>query len=1120
MFRVSHHSVRFVLAACIAFWSCAFGAAQVHEQAKPSGSESPNAVSALKTLQFREIGPAIMGGRIDDFAVVESNPNIVYVGTATGGIWKTTNAGTSWEPLFDKQSVSTIGDLALAPSDPSILWAGSGEPNNRQSSSWGDGIYKSADSGKTWAKMGLEDTHHIGRVVIHPSNPNTVYAAALGHLWGPNHERGVFKTSDGGKTWTQSLFINEDTGVSDIAMDPDSPETLYAAAYERRRTPYGFNGGGTHGAIYKTTDGGATWRKLTKGLPYENGGDVGRIGLDIYRRNSNIVYAEIQHAKGGIFRSEDKGETWTKMSSTNPRPSYYSQIRVDPNNDLRIWVLGAPMSFSEDGGKTFSTKRVTKIHGDFHAMWINPANSNHMIVGSDGGIYWSFDAGRTWDFVNTIPLGQFYEIGVDMQKPYHVCGGLQDNASWCGPSQTLGPDGPANEDWTRIVGGDGFYAQIDPTDSSTVYSESQDGHLIRRNLKTLEARSIMPYAREGEAPYRFQWNSPIVISAFDHNTIYYGGNFAFKSTNRGDTWAKLGPDLTTGVDRNKLAIFGKVPDKETLSRADGVQHYPTITSMSESPVSAKVLWVGTDDGNLQVTRDGGQNWKNVVGRVLGVPKGTYVSRVIASRGAEGAAYATFDGHRSDDYKVYVFMTSDYGDTWKSISGGIPKNAGSVHVIREHPKNQNLLFVGTEFGMFASWDRGASWWPFKQNLPTVPVYDIAIHPRDNDLIVATHGRSIWILDDLTPIEKINPNTLGQDLVLFDSRPGTAWRTYSTRWYGGHKNFVAKNPLYGSLITYYLKTSVPPPPPPKVDAAEDEPESAGQMTGGRHRGAGEEAGATAGGEKKGGMVKITILDKDGKEVRHFEGPGAAGVNRINWDLRYDPPAEPSPQQLEAMAQGFGFGPRGPLAEPGEYTVKLNAGGKEATGKAAVEEDSRLEISAAERTARRETIAKLYEMAKNIEKGRDSIVGLKEALTATKNSWKKEAGKSDGIKIPDNIKNAMDALSKKVNVLHARFVPPAIPMGNAGPPLEYAPPPLPGRVESLMGEIGNYTAGPSGQEMQQVEDVTKLVDDAMSQLRKVVDEDLPNLNKMMNEANIPHIRILPPIAKRDAEEDIEQQ
>src|SRR5499427_3840317 len=471
--------------------------------ATAAAGEPQNPTDKFKNLEFREIGPAIMGGRIDDFAVVESNPNIVFVGVASGGVWKTVNNGTTWEPVFDKEGVSTIGDIAIAPSDPSIVWVGSGEPNNRQSSSWGDGIYKSTDGGKTWKNMGLAATHHIGRVVIHPKNPAVVYAAALGHLWGANSERGVYKTTDGGKTWSQVLKISSDTGVSDLAMDPESPDTLYASAYERRRTPFGFNGGGSAAGIYKTTDGGATWKKLTKGLPYENGGETGRIGLDIYRKDPNIVYALVQH---------EKGETWKKMSDTDPRPSYYSQVRIDPSNDLRIWVLGAAMYFSEDGGKTFNTRRVQKIHGDFHALWIDPSNSNHILAGSDGGIHWSYDNGKTWDFVNTIAIGQFYEIGLDNEKPYHVCGGLQDNGSWCGPSQTYSRDGIGNEDWTLIHGGDGFYAEIDNVEPWIVYTESQDGFIARRNLRTGQERSIKPEAKYGDAHFRFQWNSPVAVS--------------------------------------------------------------------------------------------------------------------------------------------------------------------------------------------------------------------------------------------------------------------------------------------------------------------------------------------------------------------------------------------------------------------------------------------------------------------------------------------------------------------------------------------------------------------------------------------------------------------------------
>ncbi len=626
------------------------GVLSISAPAAPGDQPNPN--DKFKNLEFREIGPATMGGRIDDFAVVESNPNIVYVGTASGGVWKTTNNGTTWEPVFDKESVSTIGDIAIAPSDPSVLWVGTGEPNNRQSSSWGDGAYKSLDGGKTWKKMGLEATRHIGRIVIHPKNPDVVYVAALGHLWGANPERGVYKTADGGKTWSQVLKLNDDTGVSDIAMDSESPDTLYAAAYERRRTTYGFNGGGPHSAIYKTTDGGANWKKLTKGLPYENGGETGRIGLDIYRRDPNIVYALVQHEKGGIYRSEDKGETWKKVSDTNPRPSYYSQVRIDPNNDLRIWALGAPMFYSEDGGKTFATQRVRSIHGDYHAMWIDPADSNHMLAGSDGGIHWSYDAGKTWDFVNTIAIGQFYEVGLDNEKPYRICGGLQDNGSWCGPSQTLTRDGIVNEDWQVIHGGDGFYAAIDNVEPWIVYTESQDGYIDRRDLRTGQQRSIKPEAKAGEPHYRFQWNSPVAVSAHNHTTIYYGGNYLFKSTDRGENWTRLGGELTTGVDRNKLQIFGKTPDKNTLSRHDGVQEYPTITTLSESQLTPNVLWAGTDDGNVQVTRDGGKTWKNVAPKVPGVPKGTYVSRVVASKTGEGAALLAFDGHRGDDNSVY------------------------------------------------------------------------------------------------------------------------------------------------------------------------------------------------------------------------------------------------------------------------------------------------------------------------------------------------------------------------------------------------------------------------------------------------------------------------------------
>ncbi len=1069
-----------------------FSAAAIPRGGIVAQQNQASPAEAIKNLKLREIGPAIMGGRVDDFAVVESNPNIVYVGLASGGVWMTTNAGTTWEPIFDDQPVSTIGDVTVAPSNPSIVWVGTGEPNNRQSSSWGNGVYKSEDGGRTWQHMGLEATHHIGRIVIHPRNPDVVYVAAVGRLWGPSRERGVYKTTDGGRTWTQVLFINEDTGVVDIAMDPESPNILYAAAYQRRRTVFGFAGSGPGSALYRSTDAGATWTRVVKGMPYdpefsdsegESGGEfqagaqraaqrrraqrelpkeaieqTGRIGVSVYRKNPNIVYAIIEHARGGIFRSEDKGATWTKMSDTNPRPMYYSQIVIDPNNDLRIWVMGAPMYYSEDGGKNFVTNRVSRIHGDYHAMWINPADSNHMIVGSDGGIHWSFDAGKTWDFVNTIAIGQFYEIGVDMQKPYNICGGLQDNGSWCGPSQTLYTRGATNDEWVRVGGGDGFYVQIDPTNPNIVYGESQDGNLFRRHRDTTESVSIRPREADDEEPYRFQWNSPVVISAHDPATIYYGGQYVFKSTNRGDSWEKISPDLTTGQDRDKLEIMGRVPDRHTRSRHDGVQHWPSITTLSESPRSPQILWAGTDDGNLQVTRDGGRNWRNVADRVPGVPKGTYVSRVVASRHADGRAYVTFDGHRSNDFKVYVFVTEDFGDTWRDISGGIPQNNGIANVIREHHRNPDLLFVGTEYGAYVSFDRGARWSPLKLNLPTVPVDDIAIHPRENDLILGTHGRSIWVLDDITPLEQLNARVLAADLHLFDIRPATAWRLYGHKGSTGHKIFIAPNPPYGALINYYLRQ--------------------------------------APGENE--KVTITIEDAQGNKVRELEGAKDVGVNRVDWDLRGQLPIELTDEQRQAL--GFFGRLRGPLVDPGTYTVKVTVGDKTQSKKVTVEEDPRIQISDAERAVRRRALDRVMSVAVKTMEAQRKIVGLKNALDSAIAQWRGPAGRQ----IPQAIRDAAQELSKKVDEVHANFVPPRLPPGWAGPPLERRRPTIPQRMGRLYNSLDDYTAAPTRTQMDELAALEKLIGDVGPQVDRLVNEDLPALNKQMNEANIPHIRI----------------
>ena len=1068
----------------------------VHGQdGKPSHEEI-----ALKNLQWRAIGPANMGGRIDDFAVVEGNPAIFYVGAATGGLWKTTNAGTTFDPVFDGQGSTSIGDVCISPSDPNVVWVGTGEPNNRQSSSWGDGVYRSLDGGATWQNMGLRDSKHIGRVVIDPRDPNIVYVAVVGHLWGPNRERGLYKTSDGGKTWTQSLFINEDTGVIDVAIDPQSPGTLYAAAYQRRRTPWGMNGGGPHSALYKTIDGGASWKKLTNGLPSE--GPVGRIGIDIYRANPNIVYAIVENKAGGVFRSEDRGATWKKMSDVDSRPMYYSQIRVDPTNDQRIWQCAANMFTSEDGGKTWVQTVVTRIHGDYHGLWIDPANSNHMLAGSDGGIHQSYDRGRSWDYINTIPLGQFYEISLDNQKPYMVYGGLQDNGSWAGPSATLNVEGVTNDEWFRTGGGDGFYSVVDASDPSIIYVESQDGNVARLELKTGERRNIRPEPASGEKPYRFDWNSPIVISPHNNRTIYYGGNRVFKSTDRGDTWMRS-EDLSKDQDREKFPIMGALPDRDMLSRHDGVQTFGQTVTIAESTIKEGLLYAGTDDGNLHVTRDGAKTWKNIPDKVPGIPKNCYVSRVVPSRFAEGTVYATFDNHRSDDYGTYVFVSTDFGESWKSLKSDLPAGV-TCRVIREHTRNQNLLFLGTEFGAYASLDRGGHWTRLKGNLPLVRVDDIQIHPRDNDLVLGTHGRSVWVLDNITALEKMSDAVMSSDVAVFDIPTATEFRLYNRKGNVGHKWFTAPNPPNGAMIDYYLKM------------------------------------------KPEGNVRITITDASGKVVRELAGAREAGVNRVVWDLRMgapgqalgggrggggrggggggagrpagqqagqqSPTAEPGAAAGEPPQQpggggggGFGGGARGPRVAPGDYTVKVSASGKETTATVRVQEDPRIQMSDADRAKWNDALMKAYELSRSAQAAGRAVQNLKTQMTSVQDSLRRTPN------VPKEVNDAVKTLSDQIDDTQKRIVQTFDNSGGAGPPLPGAPRPITGRIGQFFNGLDSYTAAPTADQLARLSELTTELRALVDQLNKIIDESVPNLNKQIRESGVafvnPGQRVPPP-------------
>ena len=928
----------------------------------------------LKPFVWRSIGPATMGGRLDDIAVVEKTPSTIYLGYATGGVWKTENNGTTWTPIFDDQPFTSIGDIEVSPSNPNIIYVGTGEPNNRQSSSFGGGVYRSDDGGKSFKHVGLKDTQSIGRMVIHPTDPNVVYVAAVGHLFGPNPERGLFKTTDGGRTWVNTKFIDNDTGFIDVVMHPTKPNTLFAASYQRRRQPWGFNGGGAGSAIWRTDDAGKTWTKLTgNGLP----GDpiIGRIGLNISRSKPDVVYAQIEVGasggtgagiaddgsiippgrggfggggrggeesgpdpkKAGVWRSVNGGRDWEFRSNNNNRPMYYSKIRVDPSNENIVYTTGASAYKSVDGGKTFEVMGG-QSHGDHHAMWINPRDGRHILIGNDGGLDVSYDQGATWEEIANMATGQFYAISADMRKPYYVCGGLQDNGSWCGPSAVRGTAGILNSDWYRVGGGDGFYTANDPSDYTIAYSESQDGNTNRYDLKTGETTSIRPRGaipaeqrqqmqalagrgggagggRGGFSPdgnivppvapgtnFRFFWSTPFILSPHNPKVIYLGGDRLFRSTNRGDTWT-ASADLTKNIGRNDRPIMGVAGSAPMASKHDGAASYSNITTISESPLVPGIVWVGTNDGNVQVSRDHGATFKDVTAAIKGVPNETHVSRVEAGHFDAGTAYVSFDGHRTNDHMPYMFKTTDFGATWTPLAANLP--TGNVNVIREDPKNPSLLYLGTEYAFYISLNGGAEWKEFMTGLPRVRIDDVMVHPRDNDLILGTHGRSIWIMDDITPLQQLAAPVTDADAHLFDVRSATRWTAdiEKASGLGGAKHFRGQNPQGGTAITYHLKSA------------------------------------------PAGDVKITISNMRGEVVREIAGTRTPGINRVQWNLSPNPPAGAAGGGRGG--QGGGRGGRGGQGAPfvntqavaaGTYIVKLTVGGKDHLKAVAVENDVR--------------------------------------------------------------------------------------------------------------------------------------------------------------------------------------
>ncbi len=857
-----------------------------HAQQPPSTSE-PEKHDLLGTIKFRNLGPAVGGGRVTSVVGVPGQPNIYYIGAAAGGVFKTIDGGVTWKPVFEREGTASIGAIAVAPSNPNLVWVGTGEANPRNDVVTGRGVYFSPDAGASWRLMGLENVGQISAVVVHPSNPDVVYVAALGHVWGPNADRGIFRTTDGGRTWQKVLFVDDKTGASDLVMAPTNPMVLFAGMWNMQRFPWMLVNGGETSGIYRSTDGGATWKKLTEGLPKP---PIGRIGLAIAPSNPNHVYALVDAKKGVLWDTIDLGDHWREVSNNHPinaRPFYFSQLRVSPDSENHLFFLSFNLMESIDGGKT--AKVIARgVHVDHHAMWIDPREANRLVNGNDGGVYVSHDAGRTWAYLNNLPIEQFYMVADDHQQPYLLCGGLQDNNGWCGPSNSLSRTGIDGGDWFTVIGGDGEYVVPAPGGQHIIYADSQNGFVTRLDSRNGLQKFIRPYLPgvgqmpPAELKYRFNWTSPIAVSDKDPNTLYLGGNVLFKSNDGGANWTPISGDLTRN-DKQKQRSSGG-PVELDLS---GAETFDTILSLAVSPTDPNTIWAGTDDGLVQVTRDGGEHWTNVTPK--NVPEWGRVQQIEVSPFAPDTAYLAVDLHEVDNNRPYVFKTHDGGKSWTPMTEGLRANE-PARVVRENPNQRGFLVLGTDTGLYYSNDDGAHWYVLKGNFPTVPIYDIKFVKPTHDLVVASHGRGLFVLDNITPLEQMSPQVANQAFHIFGTVPASRFVLWSKHGFS-RSAFTAPNPPNGVIVDYFLKSEITVPP--EMKAKQQTP------------------------------VKVVVTDGAGKLVRTFYGPSNYGFNRAVWDMKYQDATKlnfiPPPEENEF------FQPGGPPVMPGTYKVALTVNGQ---------------------------------------------------------------------------------------------------------------------------------------------------------------------------------------------------
>lgn len=1043
-------------------------------------------------IKARPIGTAMTSGRVMTLAVHPDDNGIIYVGSASSGVWKTVNGGATWQPIFDREGSFSIGWLTLDPKNPNVVWVGTGERNSQRSVAYGDGVYKSEDGGKSWKNVGLKNSEHIGRIVVNPDNTDTVYVAAQGPLWTAGGDRGLYKTSDGGKTWEQVLKISENTGVTDVVIDPRNPNIVIASSYQRRRTFFTLINGGPECAIHRSTDGGKTWTKVNTGLPSE---ELGRIGLAIAPADPDLVYANVEAAnrKGGIYRSSDNGVTWEKRADYNQGSMYYGDIFADPVDPQRVYIPDVYPQVSDDGGKTLRPFAQRNIHVDHHILWVDPANPSHMLLGNDGGLYRSMDAGTTWVFFENLPLSQFYDIDVDDAQPfYNVYGGTQDNYSLGGPSRTRSDHGILNEDWFVTNGGDGFVSHVDPSDPNIVYAELQHGVIVRYDKRTDERQGIQPKEEKGEAPARWNWDAPFIISPHSPTRLYMGSQRLYRTDDRGNNWKALSGDLTRQVDRNKIPLMGRVWGPDAVAKNTSTALYGNLSAIAESPKKEGLLYVGADDGLVQVSEDGGANWRKIES-FPGVPKDAYVARIRASQHDASTAYIAFENHQNGDFAPYLVKTTDAGRTWTSITGDLPKR-GSTYAIAEDHVDPNLLFAGTEFAAYFSKDGGQTWLKIA-GLPTIAVREIVIQKRHNDLVLATFGRGVYIVDDYGPLRTTTLEMTQQPATLVGARDAMLY--VPTQKYGGRgKSFqgemlyAADNPPYGAVITYHLKESLKTLKQKRVDAEK----------------AAEKAGKTieypsfdalrAEAEEEAPAILLTISDESGAPVRTITGPASAGFQRVAWDLRlplHTLPRAPRPGDDE---DDFFGNQSGPYAIPGAYRVSIaqRVGGVVTPLGGPVSfkvfADPKSPLTLADHKARGEFQATYQAL-------RRSVAGALEVANATNTRLDQLKRALDGTPAaPRALHDSVRAAQKRLGaILIALRGDTAIAQRSEGTPDSISD-----RVNGIGFEQSRTLAPASGTHRRQVEIAKSLFADELGKLKTLVETDIPVLERDAEAAGAP--------------------